>query len=96
MIYQLFVIVKRAKRFATFRYTMNRLGNFHSSDFADSYQYVNADGSKYISNPDGSAYYDPGTSRKGKKWYQDPDGVKHYISDTDSDDTMYLGSSRMF
>lgn len=75
---------------------MNHLGNFHSSFFADSYQYDNADGSKYFSNPDGSAYYDPGTSGKGKKWYRDPVGEKYYISDTESDDTMYLESSRTF
>ena len=73
---------------------MNQLGNVHSSFFANSYRYANADGSKYFSNPDGSAYYDPGTSGKGKKWYRDPDGEKHFISDTESDDTVYLGTSR--
>jgi hypothetical protein len=74
---------------------MNHLENVHSSFFTNSYQYANADGSKYFSNPDGSAYYDPGTSGKGKKWYRDPDGEKHFISDTESDDTVYLGTSRI-
>ena len=75
--------------------TMNHLGNIHSSFFANSYQYENADGSRYFSNPDGSAYYDPGTSGKGKKWFRDPNGEKHFLSDSDSDDTVYLESSRI-
>lgn len=49
------------------------------------YHYENADGSKYFSNPDGSAFYDPGESGKGKKWYRSPNGVKHYVSSSEED-----------
>src|ERR1700738_84753 len=47
----------------------------------DAYFYHNADGSKYFSNADGSKFYDPGASRKGRKWYQEPgtNAVRHYI-----------------
>lgn len=55
----------------------------------DAYHYVNADGSEYFSNVDGSAFYDPGNSGKGRKWYRSPDGVKHYLptSDDGGDDS---------
>lgn len=45
------------------------------------YSYNNADGSRYFSNPDGSKFYDPGNSGKGRKWYESPDGVRHYMDE---------------
>jgi hypothetical protein len=59
----------------------NKYGNILSSFENDAYRYVNADGSRFFSNPDGSKFYDPGPSGKGRKWYCSPDGEKHYIDD---------------
>jgi hypothetical protein len=58
---------------------MNRFGNQFNTDKA--YQYTNADGSRYFSNPDGSKFYDPGRSGKGRKWYESPSGVRHYMDE---------------
>jgi|SRR5579859_1930406 len=45
------------------------------------YSYNNADGSRFFQNADGSRFYDPGTSGKGRKWYESPDGVRHYMDE---------------
>jgi hypothetical protein len=47
----------------------------------EAYSYVNPNGSKYISNADGSKFYDPGPNKVGRKWYQSPDGVKQYLDE---------------
>src|ERR1700694_4279182 len=47
----------------------------------NAYSYTNPNGSKYFSNADGSKFYDPGPNKVGRKWYQSPDGVKHYIDE---------------
>jgi len=60
---------------------MNQFGNFCSSYRGDGYEYQNANGSRYISYPDGSSFYDPGSSGVGRKWYTSPDGQKHFLDD---------------
>jgi len=60
---------------------MNRFGNYCTSYDEDVYHSDNSDGSRYFSNHDGSAYYDPGNSGKGREWFRSPDGVKQYMSE---------------
>jgi hypothetical protein len=56
----------------------------------NAYSYNNPNGSRYSSNPDGSKYYDPGPNKIGRKWYESPDGMRHYLDDTPQhNDTQY-------
>ena len=75
---------------------MNRYGNSGASYDDDGHEYHTADGSRYVTNPDGSSVYDPCKSPKGTKWHRSQyidDREEQYMGYAETHETKYGNQS---